>query len=112
MGRSKNLSKSHDNGSNTGKSLNFKGKYITILGIAMAVIGFTGAIYYGSQFVKEEVNGGAKMPYTTSPQIKNSSSMDFEIVFVVIAIVGFGILIFEFAGRLDKPLDFYPRWPK
>jgi hypothetical protein len=109
LGRSKNLSKSHDNDSNTGKSLNFKGKYITILGIVMAVIGFTGAIYYGSQFVKEEVNGGAKLPYTTPPQIKNLSPMDLEIVFVVIAIVGFGILTFEFAGRVDKSPDFYPK---
>ena len=52
----------------------------------MAVIGFAGAIYYGSQFVKEEVNGGATLPYTTPSQMKNLSPMDFEIVFVVIAI--------------------------
>ena len=109
MERSKNLSKSHDNGSNTRKSLNFKGKYIVILGLVMTIVGVTGAIYYGSQFVKEEVNGGAKIPYTTSPQIKNLSPMDLEIVFVVIAIVGFGLLTFEFAGRVDKPSDFYPK---
>lgn len=109
MGRSKNLSKSNDNGSNTRKNLNFKGKYIVILGIVMAVIGFTGAIYYGSLFVKEEVNGGARLPYTTAPQIKNLSPIGLEIAFVVIAIVGFGILTFEFAGRVDKPPDFYPK---
>ena len=75
----------------------------------MAVIGFAGAIYYGSQFVKEEVNGGARLPYTTPPQMNNLSSMDFEIVFVVIAIVGFGLLIYEYAGRVDKSHDFYPK---
>lgn len=104
------LSKSNDGGgSNPRKSLNFKEKSIIVLGIVMAVIGFTGAIYYGSLFVKEEVTGGARLPYTTAPQMNNLSSMDFEIAFVAIAIVGFGILIFEFAGRVDKPLDFYPR---
>jgi hypothetical protein len=75
----------------------------------MVVIGFTGAIYYGSLFVKEEATGGARLPYTTAPQMNNLSSMDFELAFVAITIVGFGILIFEFAGRVDKPLDFYSR---
>jgi hypothetical protein len=103
------LSKSNDGGSNPSKSLNSKEKSIIVLGIVMAVIGFTGAIYYGSLIVKEEVNGGARLPYTTAPQMNNLSSMDFEIAFVAIAIVGFGILIFEFAGRIDKPLNFYPK---
>ncbi len=102
------LSKSND-GSNPSKSLNSKEKSIIVLGIVMAVIGFTGAIYYGSLFVKEEVNGGARLPYTTAPQIKNLSPMNLEIVFVVIAIVGFGILTFELAGRVDKSPDFYPK---
>jgi hypothetical protein len=83
-------------------------KSIIVLGIVMAVIGFTGAIYYGSQFVKEEVNGGARLPYTTPSQMKNLSPMDL-IVFVVIAVVGFGLLTFEFVGRVDKSLDFYPK---
>src|SRR5215475_11911226 len=103
------LSKSNGSSNNPSKSLNFKEKSIIVLGIVMAVIGFTGAIYYGSLFVKEEVSGGARLPYTTAPQMNNLSSVDFEIAFVAIALVGFGILIFEFAGRLDKPLDFYPR---
>jgi len=101
------LSKSND-GSNLSKSLNFKEKSFLILGIVMVVIGFTGAIYYGSLFVKE-ATGGAKLPYTIAPQMNNPSSMDFELAFVAITIVGFGILIFEFAGRVDKPLDFYSR---
>ena len=33
----------------------------------------------------------------------------FEIVFVVIAVVGFGLLTYEFAGRVDKSHDFYPK---
>jgi hypothetical protein len=37
----------------------------------MAVIGFAGAIFYGSQFVKE-VNSGATLPYTIPPHIKNA----------------------------------------
>ena len=109
LGRRKNPSKSNDS-SNSSNSLNSKGKSIIVLGIVMAVIGFAGAIYYGSQFVKEEVNGGATLPYTTPSQMKNLSPMDFEIVFVVIAIIGFGILTYEFVGRIDKPLDYYPKY--
>ena len=108
LGRRKNPSKSNDS-SKSSNSLNSKGKSIIVLGIVMAVIGFAGAIYYGSQFVKEEVNGGATLPYTTPSQMKNLSPMDFEIVFVVIAIIGFGLLIYEFVGRIDKPLDSLPK---
>jgi hypothetical protein len=106
LGRSKNPSKSSESSSS---GLTLKGKSIISLGIVMVIIGFIGAIYYGSLFVKEEVSGGARLPYTTAPQMNNLSSVDFEIAFVAIALVGFGILIFEFAGRLDKPLDLYPR---
>ena len=111
LGRRKNPPKSNDssNSSNSSNKLNSKGKSIIVLGIVMAVIGFAGAIYYGSQFVKGEVNGGARLPYTTSPQMKNLSPIDFEIVFVVIAIIGFGILIHEFVGRIDKSLDYYSK---
>jgi hypothetical protein len=105
LGRRKNPSNSSD----SSNSLTSKGKYIIVLGIVMAVIGFVGAIYYGSQFVKEEVNGNARLPYTTPPQMNNLSPMDFEIVFVVIAIIGFGLLTYEFAGRVDKSHDFYPK---
>ena len=107
LGSRKNPSQSNDSSNNSNK-LNSKGKSIIVLGIVMAVIGFAGAIYYGSQFVKEEVNGGATLSYTTPSQMKNLSSMDFEIVFVVIAIIGFGILTYEFVGRIDKSLDYYP----
>jgi formate hydrogenlyase subunit 3/multisubunit Na+/H+ antiporter MnhD subunit len=96
--------------SNSSSSPNSKGKWIIVLGIVIAVIGFAGAIYYGSQVVKEEVSAGAKSPSTTPSQIKNVlPSMDFEIVFVVIAVIGFGILTYGLVGRVDKPLDFYPK---
>jgi hypothetical protein len=108
FGRRKNSSESNDS-SISSNNLTSKGKSIIVLGIVMAVIGFAGAIYYGSQFVKEEVNGGATLPYTTPSQMKNLSPMDFEIVFVVIAIIGFGLLIYEFVGRIDKPLDSLPK---
>ena len=102
------IHQSQTTGSISSNNLTSKGKSIIVLGIVMAVIGFAGAIYYGSQFVKEEVNGGATLPYTTPSQMKNLSPMDFEIVFVVIAIIGFGLLIYEFVGRIDKPLDSHP----
>jgi hypothetical protein len=75
----------------------------------IAVIGFAGAIYYGSQFVKEETNAGGILPYTTPSQIKNISSIDLEVGFVVVGVIGFGMLIYGVANRVDKPLDFYPQ---
>ena len=69
-------------------SQNSKRKWIIVLGIVMAVTGFAAAIYYGSQFVKEEVNAGATLPYTTTSQMKNVSPLDFEIIFVIIGVIG------------------------
>jgi flagellar basal body-associated protein FliL len=40
-----------------------KGNWIIIIiGIVIAAIGFTGAIFYRSQFVKEEINAGGTLP--------------------------------------------------
>lgn len=55
-----------------------------IVGIVIVVIGFAGAISYGSQFVKQEADAGATLPYTTPAQVKNVTPMDLELVFVVI----------------------------
>ena len=96
--------------SSSNSSSNSKEKWIIVLGIIIAVIGFAGAIYYGSQFVKEEVNAGGTLPYTTPSQIKSVSPIDLEIVFVVIAMIGFGLLSYGLVERVDKPLDFYPKW--
>jgi uncharacterized membrane protein YidH (DUF202 family) len=108
--RRKNSTTATDNSSSNSSphSNTFKEKLIIVLGIAIAVIGIAGTIYYGSQFVKEEVNGGGTFPYTTSPQIKNVSPMDLEIIFVTVMLVGFGIFTYGFVERIDKPLDFYP----
>jgi len=107
----KNSTTATDNSSSNNSSLhsnNFKEKLIIVLGIVIAVIGIAGTIYYGSQFVKEEVNGGGTLPYTTSPQIKNVSPIDLEIIFVTVMLVGFGIFTYGFVERIDKRLDFYP----
>ncbi len=58
----------------------------------MAVIGFAGAMYFGSQFVK--VNTGASLSYTIPSYIKNALPMDLKIVYVIIAVIGFGILTY------------------
>jgi hypothetical protein len=107
--RRKNPTTATDNSTNSSRHCNnFKGKLIIVLGIVIAVIGIAGTIYYGSQFVKEEVNGGGTFPYTTSPQIKNISPIDLEVIFVIVMLVGFGIFTYGFAERVDKPFDFYP----
>ena len=85
-----------------------KGKWIIMIGIVIAAIGFAGTIYFGSQFVKEEVNAGGTLPYSLPSHIKSVLPIDLEIVFVVIGVIGFGIFTYGFATRVDKPLDFYP----
>jgi hypothetical protein len=105
--RRKNSQVSGESNSSNISSSKRKGKLSIILGIAMAVIGFAGAIYFGSQFVKEEVNAGGTLPYTLPSHIKSVSPIDLEIVFVVICIIGFGIFTYGFATKVDKPLDFY-----
>jgi multisubunit Na+/H+ antiporter MnhB subunit len=107
--RKKESSRSSENNSNNNSSPIPKGNWIIIVvGIVIAAIGFAGAIFYGSQFIKEEVNAGGTLPYTNPSQIKNVLPIDLEIVFVVIGIIGFGIFTYGFATRVDKPLDFYP----
>jgi hypothetical protein len=59
---------------------NSKGKRFIVLGIVITVIGFAGAIFYGSQFVKEEVNAGGTLPYTISSHITSVLPIDLEIV--------------------------------
>jgi nitric oxide reductase large subunit len=106
--RRKNSQVSDESNSSNISSSKPKGKLSVILGIVMAVIGFAGAIYFGSQFVKEEVNAGGTLPYTLPSNIQSVLHIDLEIVFVVICIIGFGIFTYGFTTRVDKPLDFYP----
>jgi hypothetical protein len=79
---------------------------VIVIGIVLTVIGFAGAIYFGSQFLKEEVTGGGTLPYTTPSEIKNVSPENLEIVFVVVGIIGFGILVYGIANRVDKTPEF------
>ena len=81
---------------------------IIIVGIVIAAIGFAGTIFYGSQFVKEEVNAGGELPFTTPSKIESVLPIDLEVIFVIIGVIGFGIFVYGFATRVDKPLDFYP----
>jgi hypothetical protein len=82
---------------------------ILVFGIVLAAIGIAGAIYYGSQFVKEEANPYASQPYTAVSPIKNVMPVELETIFVVVMLVGFGTLCYGVvAGRSDKPTDFYP----
>jgi flagellar basal body-associated protein FliL len=98
----------NSNNNDTNKSIPKRNWIIIIIGIVIAAIGFTGAIFYGSQFVKEEVNAGGTLPYTLPSHIKSVLPIDLEIVSVVIGVIGFGIFTYGFATRVDKPLDFYP----
>ncbi len=87
----------------------FRPKSILVFGILLSAIGIAGAIYYGSQFVKEEVNPFANQPYTTVSSIKNVIPVELETIFVVVMLVGFGTLSYgAIASRSDKPTDFYP----
>ena len=109
IGRKEESSKKSSDFTNRSSSI-LRGNWIIIIvGIAIAAIGFAGTIFYGSQFVKEEVNAGGELPFTTLSKIKSVLLIDPEVVFVVvIGVIGFGIFIYGFATRVDKPLDFYP----
>jgi hypothetical protein len=98
----------HDNNDSSSSSI-FRAKVITVVGLVLVIAGITGTIYYGSQFVREEVDPNMNPPYTTAPQIKNTIPLELEIALVVVTILGFGILSFGVvAYKFDKPLDFYP----
>jgi hypothetical protein len=87
----------------------FRPKTILAFGIVLAAIGIVGAIYYGSQFVKEEVSPFANQPYTTSSPIKDLGPVELEIAFVVVMLIGFGLLSYGVVViKFNKPLDFYP----
>ena len=87
----------------------FRAKVIAVVGIVLATAGIIGTIYYGSQLLREETDPNMIPPYTTISQIKNTMPLELEITFVVVIIVGFGLLCFGVvAGKFDKPLDFYP----
>jgi len=87
----------------------FRPKTILAFVIVLAAIGIVGAIYFGSQFVKEAVNPDTNQPYTTSSPIKNVIPVELETIFVVVMLVGFGTLSYGVVvSRSDKPTDFYP----
>jgi hypothetical protein len=87
----------------------FRPKTVLAFGIVLAAIGIVGAIYYGSQFVKEEANPNSNQPYTAVSPIKNVIPVELETIFVVIMLVGFGTLSYGVVvSRSDKPTDFYP----
>ena len=101
--------KENNNNNTNNNNPTLKDKWsIIVIGIVIAAIGFAGTIYFGSQFVKEEVNAGRTLPYALPSHIKSELPIDLEIIFVVIGVIGFGIFTCGFATRVDKPLDFYP----
>jgi hypothetical protein len=104
----KNSGTDDDNNNNSSSSM-FRPKTILAFGIVLAAIGIVGAIYFGSQFVKDEVNPDTNQPYTTSSPIKNVIPVELEVAFVVVMLVGFGILSYGVvATKFNKPTDFYP----
>ncbi|MFZ0326683.1 MAG: hypothetical protein WBP64_17800 [Nitrososphaeraceae archaeon] len=47
-------------------------------------------------------------PYTAISQTKDQTPLGFEIVFVIVTLVGFGVMIYAVITMLfNKPLDFY-----
>ena len=70
-------------------------------------MGSVGAIYFGSQFVKEVIPN-TNQPYTTSSPIKDVLLVELEIAFVVVMLVGFGVLSYGvLSSKFNKPADYY-----
>ena len=49
------------------------------------------------------------LPYATPAQVKNVTLMDLELVFVIVGVIGFGVLAHGLATMENKPFDFYPK---
>jgi hypothetical protein len=98
-----------DEDDNSSSSM-YRPKTILVFGIVLAAIGIAGAIYYGSQFVKEEeVSPNSNQPYTAVSPIKNVIPVELEVAFVVVMLAGFGILSYGVvATKFNTPTDFYP----
>lgn len=47
-----------------------------------------------------------KSPYTNIPNNSNTISMVTEIRFVILVLVGFGILSYTIVNKIDKPSEF------
>jgi hypothetical protein len=58
IGRNKEPSISSENNNYTSRPISEGNWIIIVLGIAISAIGFIGTIFYGSQFVKEELDSG------------------------------------------------------
>jgi len=105
----KNSGTDDDDNNNSSSSSMFRPKTILAFGIVLAAIGIVGAIYYGSQFVKEDANPNANQPYTAVSPIKNVIPVELEVAFVVVMLVGFGILSYGVVvTKFNKSTDFYP----
>jgi hypothetical protein len=81
---------------------NFKLKTIVISGI-----GIFGALFYGSHLVnRSQTNPSLFTPYTAISQAKDQTPLGFEIVFVIVTLVGFGVMIYAVITVLfNKPLE-------
>lgn len=76
------------------------------MGIIILLFGIIGTIYYGSEFIKSETMPTTKSPYTNIPNNSNTISMVTEIGFVILDLVGFGILSYTIVNKIDKPSEF------
>jgi hypothetical protein len=82
---------------------------IVISGIVTCVIGIFGALFFGSHLVNEiQTNPSLSAPYTAISQTKDQTPLGFEIVSVVVTLVGFGVMIYAVITMLfNKPLELY-----
>jgi len=70
-------------------------------------MGSVGAIYYGSQYVNGVIPN-TNQPYTTSSPIKDVLPVELEVAFVVVMLVGFGVLSYGvLVSKFNKPPDYY-----
>jgi hypothetical protein len=65
-----------------------------------------GAIYYRYEFIRSETRPTAQLSYTNIPSNSNAISMVTEIGFVTLTLVGFGMLSYIIANKLDRLSEF------
>lgn len=86
--------------------LNSKYKFVTIVATSIVIIGVAGAIYYRYEFIRSEIRPTAQLSYTNILSNSNARSMVTEIGFVTLTLLGFGMLSYIIANKLDKLSEF------
>ena len=85
--------------------LNSKYRFITIVATSIVIIDLQ-ELYYRYEFIRSETRPTAQLSYTNILSNSNAISMVTKIGFVTLTLVGFGMLSYIIANKLDRLSEF------